>query len=357
MGDIAALAQSIRTIGLLHPVVVTCQGQLIAGARRLAACQQLGWEGIPVRVIDLADILLLRAEHDENVCRENFTPSEAVAIGKALEDQECAQAKARKLSGMNQYTEPSGKFPEGSAGQSRDKVAAAVGLSGKTFEHAKVVVEAAHHNQALQPIVDEMDRTGNIHRAYREVKRVTLLARLEDISAQDVKALTGVYDVIVIDPPWPVHMMQRTERPDQLEMPYPTMSADEIVALSLPCADDSHVWLWTTHKCLPLAFRCLDAWGLSYMCTFVWHKPGGFQPWECPQFNCEFALYARKGSPRFVETKDLPVCFEAPRGKHSEKPEAFYAMVRRVTAGRRVDMFARRTIPGFDAWGNQSRSA
>jgi ParB family chromosome partitioning protein len=51
MGDIDALAQSIKDIGLLHPIIVDEDGLLLAGARRLAACKRLGWREIPVKVL------------------------------------------------------------------------------------------------------------------------------------------------------------------------------------------------------------------------------------------------------------------------------------------------------------------
>ncbi len=55
LGDLQSLADSIQEIGLLHPIVVTEDGELIAGERRLEACKLLGWEEIPVSIIKLEE--------------------------------------------------------------------------------------------------------------------------------------------------------------------------------------------------------------------------------------------------------------------------------------------------------------
>jgi N6-adenosine-specific RNA methylase IME4 len=188
----------------------------------------------------------------------------------------------------------------------------------------------------------------------QDVRRAKVRNDLESVEAQEAKTLEGVYDVIVIDPPWQMEKIEREERPNQTEFDYPTMGLDEISRLEIPAADNCHVWLWTTQKFLPHAFGLFAAWDVRYVCTFNWHKNGGFQPFGLPQYNNEFVLYGKIGSPSFLETKDFKTSFEGKRGKHSEKPGEFYDTVRRVTAGRRLDMFNRRKIEGFDGWGKEA---
>jgi N6-adenosine-specific RNA methylase IME4/ParB-like chromosome segregation protein Spo0J len=187
-------------------------------------------------------------------------------------------------------------------------------------------------------------------------KRQEYIARLEDSAMQKIKEAEGVYDVIVIDPPWNLKYMQLKGRAGQVGLPYKTMTEEEISKVRIPAADDCHIWLWTTQKHLSVAKRLLKGWGFKYSRIHVWHKDGGPQPLDSPKYNCEFVLYARKGNPKFADTKDFPTCFYAKRTGHSKKPKKFYDIVRRVTAGRRLDMFNRRDIDGFDGWGLESPS-
>ena len=191
-------------------------------------------------------------------------------------------------------------------------------------------------------------------------ERVTVhLLRQREQTARDAalgapEPITGRYRTLVLDPPWPMRKIARDVRPNQHGFDYPTLSEVELAAVPLPAMADAHLFLWTTQKFLPMALRLLDAWDVRYVCTFVWHKPGGFQPVGLPQYNCEFALYARRGSPQFLDTTAFPTCFTAPRREHSRKPDAFYDVVRRVTAGPRVDMFSREPREGFAQWGNET---
>lgn len=179
---------------------------------------------------------------------------------------------------------------------------------------------------------------------------------IQEVKAAPATIPAGTFGTIVIDPPWQMEKIERDVRPNQVAFDYPTMSEDELTAFDVEgmSNEDCHLFCWTTQKFLPSALRLVGAWGFRYVLTMVWHKPGGFQPIGLPQYNCEFVVYARKGSPKFVDTKAFPCCFEAPRREHSRKPDEFYDLVRRVTDGARIDVFSREARTGFDQFGNEA---
>lgn len=76
-GDIEALAESISKYGLFHPIIVDDENNLIAGERRLRACQILEWFDIPVKAYkDLTDEERIEIELEENLKRKDFTQYE-----------------------------------------------------------------------------------------------------------------------------------------------------------------------------------------------------------------------------------------------------------------------------------------
>src|SRR5581483_5313769 len=91
LGDLRGLVESIAEVGLLHPVVVTPEGRLIAGQRRLEACRQLGWTEVPVTVVDL--LQAASGEAHENFIRKDLLPSEIVALKRAIEPLERREAR------------------------------------------------------------------------------------------------------------------------------------------------------------------------------------------------------------------------------------------------------------------------
>lgn len=70
--DVTPLVDSIREVGLLHPIaVVMSNGSYILsmGAHRLEACRRLGWETIPATILTVDDLHRRLAEIDENIAR------------------------------------------------------------------------------------------------------------------------------------------------------------------------------------------------------------------------------------------------------------------------------------------------
>jgi len=77
--ELASLRDSIRTHGVLQPLVVRAVGnryQLIAGERRLRAARAAGLPSVPVTIVDFNDQQVLEAALVENIQRSDLNPIE-----------------------------------------------------------------------------------------------------------------------------------------------------------------------------------------------------------------------------------------------------------------------------------------
>ena len=382
LGDIAALAEGIREDGLLHPIVIQPDGKLIAGARRLAAYKKLGRTQIPVTVIDIDDIA--RGEMTENTARKDFTPSELVAITDAVAKRESELAKKRMTLG---------KVSTGSNGKTRDKlnkVAKPLGMSGKTLEKARAVVNAAAKSKRFRPLVEQMDKTGHVDRAFKQLKvahhreehakRIEHGCRVDDLVALAVSGKR--FSVIYADPAWPFKNWSPAGRLlTAAENCYNVSQLDEIMRLPVAtlAADDCALLLWCTwpHIVIGSHTRVMEAWGFRpSTCAFVWVKTEAdgklFIGDECPttentavgngywtRSNSEVCLIAIKGSPTRLDAAVRQVVF-APVAGHSEKPEEVRHRIEQLYAGPYLELYARpkadgKVPPSWVQWGNEIR--
>lgn len=103
------LAESIRKHGILQPLLVRsidADGyQLIAGERRWRACQQIGLETVPCRVVELEDKQVCEAAIEENLKRQDLNMIEkAVAFKEYLEKFGGTIEELAKQLSMNRST-------------------------------------------------------------------------------------------------------------------------------------------------------------------------------------------------------------------------------------------------------------
>lgn len=88
-----------------------------------------------------------------------------------------------------------------------------------------------------------------------------------------------------------------------------------------------------------------------FVSTMVWVKPS-MGIGQYLRLRHEILLFGVRGR---LHTKDNGVdsVVEAPRSRHSVKPEEAYSRIERVSPGPRLEMFARAERPGWDVWGNE----
>ena len=180
----------------------------------------------------------------------------------------------------------------------------------------------------------------------------------------------GRYATVVVDPPWPIvlgptlytpgHTSQQSGGHWDNRLDYRGLCIEEIASLPVSAIldDNAFVFCWTVNQFIPHTYGLLEAWSLSYAFTMTWVKNKGPQFPGKPCFNSEWCIIGRKGKTTFLDCKQFRTAnyWERPKhnGSHSEKPEGFYDLLRRVTPAPRLDVFGRRRIAGFESWGNEA---
>ncbi len=166
------------------------------------------------------------------------------------------------------------------------------------------------------------------------------------------EARTGrKYRTIYADPPWLYdNQVSRAAASNH----YNGMSIDELCALPIRdlAAHDAHLHLWTTNAFLFECPKIFEAWGFEFRSSFTWVKTqiGLGNYWRNSH---EMLLTAIRGDARRFNDKSLKSWIEVRRRRHSEKPEQVRRLIERAGHGPRLELFARRTAPGWTVFGDQ----
>lgn len=168
-----------------------------------------------------------------------------------------------------------------------------------------------------------------------------------------------IYKTILADPPWSEYGAGRIKR--GADRHYKLMSVKEIMAFPVRhfFGDNAHLYLWVTNNYLPAGLKVMEAWGFIYKTTVTWGKPsiGLGQYFRGQTEHCFFGV--RGNLPYKIingKRQQGSTLILAPRHKHSQKPEEMRRMIERVSYPPFLELFARRSCPGWDVMGDEVSS-
>lgn len=172
-------------------------------------------------------------------------------------------------------------------------------------------------------------------------------------------SIEGKFRTIYADPAWNETGGGKIKR--GADRHYPLMKTAEIIALrpfiDTISEDNCHLYLWTTNNYLKDGLKVCEAWGFEYKTVITWKKDrtGLGQYFRGITEHCLFAVKGNlpyKLNEAGGRVQGMTI-IEAPRGRHSEKPEAMRRMIERVSYPPYIELFARKQAEGWTAWGNE----
>lgn len=170
-----------------------------------------------------------------------------------------------------------------------------------------------------------------------------------------------MYDLIYADPPWQYRIW------DLASQHYETMTLEDLKRLPVEnlAKKDSVLLMWVTLPNIPQALELMEAWGFEYKTVaFVWIKQNknnddffmgrGYYT----RSNAELCFLGKRGRGLKRRSRSVRQLIISRRRRHSEKPDEAYERIDELfgTDIRRIELFARKKMDGWDVWGNEVES-
>ncbi|MEW5783615.1 MAG: nucleoid occlusion protein [Bacillota bacterium] len=192
---IMELVQSIKTYGLLQPIILRRTGkkyQLVAGERRLMACKYLGWKSISATVKDLSESAMATIALIENLQRENLNfLEEAMGYARLMQDFNLTQEVLAQRLGKSQST---------IANKLRllklaDSVKQALLDENLTERHARALLKLNTAEQQQKMIQEIIERGLTVSQTEAKIDRI--LGRLESKTKKAPKGIIRDYRIFL----------------------------------------------------------------------------------------------------------------------------------------------------------------
>jgi N6-adenosine-specific RNA methylase IME4 len=170
------------------------------------------------------------------------------------------------------------------------------------------------------------------------------------------------YDIIYADPPWDYkgqkqHNGAGGKDTGSAAKHYGTLKLSDLkrLAVASVAAEDCLLFMWSSSPHLDQAIDLMKAWGFKWATVgFVWDKQR-VNPGFYTMSQCELCLIGKRGKiPRPRGARNVRQLVSALRGAHSVKPdEVRNRIVAMFPTQSKLELFSRKKVDGWDAWGNE----
>ena len=351
------LLRDVKSRGIVVDLLVTEDGLLLDGHRRLRAAMELGLAEVPVKQVAIeggggwAKTVAMAV----NLFRRHLSAAERANLGSSLLRLERADARERQREAGKRGAQTAGKGRPKATGSARagsrrqrdrasDHVAEAVDVSRKTLERVEAV-------KARDPVIakEMLDGEISVAAAYEKIKASEAGKNGDSFSPAHVRiddfiAVAGKYRTVYVDPPWSLRSLQ-----GQVS----TVGVAEKDLMGLPMGnlahqDGCHFWIWAPWAAIRKGtiHRLLETWKLRWVGEFVWNN-GASRTTEWLREESEVLILAVRGRIRLMHNGFQQI-LSFKRIENRRRPDDFYAIIEELGTGPRAEIFGTVPRPGWE---------
>ena len=341
----AELRSSIKAQGLIHPIVLSWDLEIVDGRNRYKACVELGVQPQFVRLDKGVDVAAWAFA--ANIARRHLTTFQKIDALRVLYPERTRGARARKYSN-EMSADTLAKMSKSPTAEARKADAVRFGSPHFIVEElrrAEPCIEVADAYSVRNEPEDVQRRAllqvrrGRFKKLGAAIRDETRRTRHAAVAKKALEMPTATYSVVYADPP-------------------ANLSADAMCGMDVSfVAPNAVLFYWVEPERHDDAKRVLAAWEFEYRAVVVWDwkwaVPGG--EWTMPR-HMELWIATRGDVPPPPAGCRPPSVFVAKARARRPKPAAFRAVAERMTPGHdgaRIGLFTDDAAEGWAEWGDE----